>query len=172
MRRDLVLVVVVAVVATAMSAAPVRADTYNLPVQWFVPVGGNNTTVLPPPPDEIIGPTQFGVFTGFFYRVAWTSVTFVDRSQSGIPIVSWSWSFGDGATSTVQNPTHTYAPHSINQLYNVTLRSCTAQRCASTTQTVSVVNWTVLSSLVLFMAFMFLVLTVASRRWKRGRRKK
>jgi uncharacterized repeat protein (TIGR03803 family) len=28
--------------------------------------------------------------------------------SSGNSIVSWSWNFGDGATSTLQNPTHTY----------------------------------------------------------------
>ncbi|MFC0458634.1 PKD domain-containing protein [Arthrobacter liuii] len=35
------------------------------------------------------------------------SVTFKDTS-TGAP-VSWSWNFGDGTTSTVQNPTHTYS---------------------------------------------------------------
>lgn len=44
------------------------------------------------------------------------SVTFIDRS-SGSP-TAWSWSFGDGATSNAQNPTHAYpAPGT----YTVTL---------------------------------------------------
>jgi PKD repeat protein len=34
-------------------------------------------------------------------------VTFTDQS-SGSP-TSWSWAFGDGTTSTVQNPSHTYS---------------------------------------------------------------
>lgn len=149
-------------------ATQVRADSYATTVSWSVP-GGGNTTVQPP---DSQGPTQFGVFAGFFYRVSGQSVTFVDSSQSGIPIVSWAWSFGDGSTSTVQNPTHAYAPHGLTQVFNVTLKSCTAQRCASTTQPVSIVNVTALASLALFMAFMFLVLTVASRHWKKGRRGK
>ncbi|HKQ18655.1 MAG TPA: PKD domain-containing protein, partial [Candidatus Eisenbacteria bacterium] len=34
-------------------------------------------------------------------------VDFTDQSNSGsFPITSWSWSFGDGGTSTLQNPTH------------------------------------------------------------------
>ncbi|MEM7584932.1 MAG: PKD domain-containing protein [Acidobacteriota bacterium] len=37
---------------------------------------------------------------------AFESVTFTDRS-SGTP-ETWSWSFGDGATSNVQHPTHAY----------------------------------------------------------------
>jgi len=36
------------------------------------------------------------------------TVDFTDQSGGGI-ITSWSWDFGDGGTSTVQNPSHTYA---------------------------------------------------------------
>jgi len=36
-------------------------------------------------------------------------VQFTDQSTAGTsPITSWSWSFGDGGTSTAQNPSHTY----------------------------------------------------------------
>lgn len=38
-----------------------------------------------------------------------TSVQFSDRSSSGLSITSWRWDFGDGASSTVQNPVHTFA---------------------------------------------------------------
>ncbi|MFH0945366.1 MAG: PKD domain-containing protein, partial [Planctomycetota bacterium] len=34
-------------------------------------------------------------------------VSFTDQSTGG-SVTSWLWAFGDGATSTVQNPTHTY----------------------------------------------------------------
>lgn len=40
------------------------------------------------------------------------AVTFTDAStpsSTSAPITSWSWDFGDGTTSTLQNPTHTYA---------------------------------------------------------------
>ncbi len=37
-------------------------------------------------------------------------VTFADQSTAGdTSITSWKWDFGDGSTSTDQNPTHTYA---------------------------------------------------------------
>ena len=48
-------------------------------------------------------------------------VTFTDTS-TGTP-TSWSWSFGDGTTSTVQNPTHTFAAAGT---YNVTLTATNA----------------------------------------------
>ncbi len=65
-----------------------------------------------------------------------TSYNFFDLSTSGIPsasVNSWSWDFGDGGTSTQQNPTHAY-----NALggYRVcltitTTAGCTASFCDS-----------------------------------------
>lgn len=38
-------------------------------------------------------------------------VTFTDTSSTGSsgPITNWAWDFGDGVTSTLQNPTHAYS---------------------------------------------------------------
>jgi Zn-dependent metalloprotease len=44
------------------------------------------------------------------------TVSFSDLSLNGP--TSWSWDFGDGATSTLQNPTHTYT---TNGVYTVSL---------------------------------------------------
>ena len=41
---------------------------------------------------------------------------------------SWSWDFGDGTTSTEQNPIHTYA---ANGSYTVTLESCNDLGCST-----------------------------------------
>ncbi len=46
------------------------------------------------------------------------SVTFIDRSTDDVGIVAWEWSFGDGTTSTEQNPIHRY---SADGSYSVTL---------------------------------------------------
>lgn len=47
------------------------------------------------------------------------TVQFVDRSAPGsVPIENWAWTFGDGATSTDQNPTHRYTR---NGVYTVSL---------------------------------------------------
>ena len=55
----------------------------------------------------------------FTYVVNNLSVTFTDTStDSDGSIVSWLWAFGDGATTTVQNPVHSYLTPGT---YNVTL---------------------------------------------------
>jgi PKD repeat protein len=45
------------------------------------------------------------------------TVSFTDQSTSSEEIVSWDWDFGDGNTSTEQNPTHVY----YEGTYDVTL---------------------------------------------------
>ena len=45
-------------------------------------------------------------------------VRFTDLSESGCEIVEWLWDFGDGGTSTEQNPKHTYLKPGV---YSVSL---------------------------------------------------
>ena len=59
------------------------------------------------------------VSADFSYSTNFLAVNFTDASTaSGTTISSWSWDFGDGNTSTQQNPSHTYAGEGS---YNVTL---------------------------------------------------
>ena len=55
---------------------------------------------------------------GPYYGFVNSSVEFIGSVYGGEPGFSWYWDFGDGTTSTLQNPTHTYP--SIGQ-YAVTL---------------------------------------------------
>lgn len=55
-----------------------------------------------------VGPIAQFVANNRFPRVN-TPVQFTDLSSPGTsPITSWLWNFGDGATSTLQNPAHIY----------------------------------------------------------------
>ncbi len=56
-------------------------------------------------------------------------VQFTDTSKSNGTINSWLWNFGDGQTSTAQNPLHQYNGPGI---YNVTLTVGTANGCSET----------------------------------------
>lgn len=65
------------------------------------------------------------------------TVSFHNQSTAGAaPIASWSWNFGDGGTSTLQNPRHSYANPGT---YTVTLQATdTAGQTASVTEQLSV----------------------------------
>jgi len=56
--------------------------------------------------------------------------SFTDHSTGTIsPPDNWQWNFGDGTTTTIQNPTHTYSQGGV---YNVTLISQNVNDCADT----------------------------------------
>lgn len=60
------------------------------------------------------------------------TITFLDRSFSqNTGIVSWSWSFGDGQTSNIQNPIHAF-PGPGGYKVNLTIK--TEDGCVATTQ--------------------------------------
>jgi len=71
----------------------------------------------------------------FTYTTGCMSAQFSDESMFalGYPITSWSWSFGDGGTSTLENPSHTYAAPGT---YTVTLTIAGGVCSRYTTQTV------------------------------------
>ncbi|QQS30053.1 MAG: PKD domain-containing protein [Sphingobacteriales bacterium] len=66
----------------------------------------------------------------FMFTMNGLSVEFMDMSVSndGSPIVSWSWDFDDGATSTQQNPVHNFPEP---DKYDVCLLIETANGCQS-----------------------------------------
>ena len=59
------------------------------------------TTETPTTPSTVV---DFSADTTMVYKG--TTVSFTDASTGSA--VSWSWDFGDGTTSSLQNPTHTY----------------------------------------------------------------
>ena len=62
----------------------------------LVPGSGGGSTNTPPT-------------ANFTFRTSELTATFTDAStDSDGSVVSWSWNFGDGSTSFVQNPSHTY----------------------------------------------------------------
>ena len=64
-------------------------------------------------------PDNWPPVADFTYSVNGLTVTFTDQSYDPDgTVVSWDWNFGDGGTSTLQNPVHTYA---TDGMYNVTL---------------------------------------------------
>ena len=67
---------------------------------------------------------------GFSYFTNGPTIILSDQSTSSAgPITSWFWTFGDGSTSTSQNPAHTY---NAGGAYTVCLTIGTSQGCQST----------------------------------------
>ncbi|WP_343522776.1 PKD domain-containing protein [Pedobacter sp.] len=91
-------------------------------------LGCSNTLALP---DfiQIVAPpvAAFTVSPGNELSIPNYSFGFKDVSTGP---VSWEWTFGDGAKSTLQNPNHTYANEGT---YNVTLKVLNKEGCSSTT---------------------------------------
>ncbi|OJV54648.1 MAG: hypothetical protein BGO31_06675 [Bacteroidetes bacterium 43-16] len=58
-------------------------------------------------------------------------IQFIDRSEATFPTINqWQWDFGDGTTSTQQNPIHQFTNNYDE--YTITLRSGTSKGCEDT----------------------------------------
>ena len=83
------------------------------------------------------GPVNTPPTASFTYNISERTVTFTDTSTDvDGSIVSWGWNFGDGATSTLQYPSHTYT---ADGTYTVSLTVTDNQGATGTvSQTLSV----------------------------------
>jgi hypothetical protein len=81
----------------------------------------------PPPPPPTVNPPV----SSFTFSTSGRTVIFNDTS-SNTP-TSWFWNFGDGFTSTSQNPVHTYAADNTYVVSLTVSNSCTTSiNCSST----------------------------------------
>ena len=113
------------------------------PVSLTVTTAGGCTDV-----QTLMVPIDFPPVADFSFSLScWGSpTTFTDESYGIGPatIISWAWDFGDGNTSTAQNPVYNYA---VAGNYTVSLTVTDDNNCSSTsTKTVSVyippiANW-------------------------------
>lgn len=75
---------------------------------------------------------------GVNYQSCNTTMQFTDVSTSSLGNVqSWAWTFGDGGTSSIQNPVHTYAAPGT---YNVTLTVTDITGCTNTFSNPVIIN--------------------------------
>jgi PKD repeat protein len=65
-----------------------------------------------------------------------TTFNFTGSATGGVAPITYSWDFGDTNTSTIQNPTHTYANPNT---YSVTLTVTDACTTAAADSSISIV---------------------------------
>jgi plastocyanin len=73
----------------------------------------------------------FLVRSDFVYDINYSTLEVVFGDESRGDIVAWQWDFGDGGTSTIQHPQHTFAEAILYQVcLTVTdINGCVAQHC-------------------------------------------
>lgn len=102
---------------TSHSYSTPGTKTITLTMTWptFGPVTQTHTTIITSTAVAAFSVSGAGASSGS-PQVTGTPVTFIDQS-TGSP-GTWLWDFGDGNTSTSQNPTHSY---SASGTYTVSL---------------------------------------------------
>ena len=109
------------------SASYINPGSYTITLTATGP-GGTDTetktgyiTVFTPPIPDLAPSQTIGCYP--------FSIDFTDLSVVGdSPIATWSWDFGDGGTSTNQNPSHIYTTPGM---FDITLILTDANGCAS-----------------------------------------
>ena len=114
-------------VAENPAASYINPGTYTITLIVTGP-GGTDTetktdyiTVFTPPTPDITPSQTIGCYP---FTVDFTDVSVLGDS----PIASWSWDFGDGGTSTDQNPSHIYTTPGT---FDITLLLTDANGCSA-----------------------------------------
>ena len=90
----------------------------------------NSFLVFPPPAECVGDSTGVALVASFAQACTGLTCTFTDTSTPSGSVASWLWSFGDGATSAVAGPVHTYGAAGT---YTVTLTVTNSEGATATT---------------------------------------
>jgi len=129
-------------VASDTSAAEYPTFTYPDTGTFAVKLVVNPASTCPDSITRLVKvyPTFHAAFTDSGLLCPKMLISFTDHSSASIkPVNYWLWDFGDGVTSSDENPTHTYQHGGI---YDVTLISKNIKNCVDTVlQNISIENF-------------------------------
>jgi len=98
---------------TSQSITVTQAGTYTVTVSSPCCLSGSETVVVS---------GDAPVAANFSWAIAGMTYDFADLSAG--PATSWAWDFGDGNTSSLSNPSHTFATAGIYDVCLVSTNSC------------------------------------------------
>ena len=86
---------------------------------------------------------QAQVTADFSYVQTCKDLVFTDESSTTLGTIdTWEWDFGDGNTSNIQNPTHTFASGSYNVTLTVTTDNLASDSYAEVVDIIPIANFT------------------------------
>ncbi len=86
---------------------------------------------------QVIGPDVDFEANNTFACEPGLTVAFSDLTTAYSPVTGWNWNFGDGQTSTLRNPSHTYT---TNGSFNVSLTVSDLDGCSKTETKTAYIN--------------------------------
>jgi PKD repeat protein len=108
---------------------------------FTAPGADTRTFTITQGPGIVIAPSFTLIQNSF--NASNNSIVFTNTSSAtGTTLTSWAWDFGDGSTSTEQNPTHTYAS---NGNYIVKLTASDGTNSKALEKTVTVADYILIS---------------------------
>lgn len=114
---------------TSLQQSP--SHTFNTPGVYtvkMVVIDANGCTDSTTRLITVTGPPNVNFTVSDSVGCAPKTVQFNDLTTGSAPLATWFWDFGDGNTSTQQNPIHTYQ---FNGIYDVTLTVTDVNNCVS-----------------------------------------
>ncbi len=145
-------------VETGLTTALTDTSMGNFISSWLWDFGDGNTSTMQNPSHNYATPGTYTVCltvtdtcgtdsvcqsvtvtctppsAGFTWTTTLLNASFTDTSTTSSAFTGWMWDFGDGNTSTDQNPTHTYATEGTYYVCLTATDSCTsAMFCDSVT---------------------------------------
>ncbi len=127
--------------ATFTNTSTTASSTYKVSVTCNAATGASPATTT----SNAVTISQAALSSGgtpsanFTFATSGLTANFTDTStDSGGTINAWSWTFGDGGTSTQQNPSHTYAAAGNYSVTETVTDSGSSHTQSSKTQSVTV----------------------------------
>ena len=124
------------------------AYTYALPGSYVVTLNvsdaGSDAFLVAKAITVTAAAIRANVTAAFDHAVSGSTISFTDRSvsDSGLPIASWFWAFGDRTSSRESDPVHTYPVPGFVETYRVDLIACDSQgNCGAASVLLTFYNW-------------------------------